>query len=439
MYQPPWSPTKKNLNQDFVVGVDAGGTRIRAVLARATDGSPLTEGAAGPGNALTVPLPELTDHLVTAVAEAVPPELRPRVSVVVAGFAGAARTSPDEPGRLAADSALNAALRWLGINPSVTDIYGDVEVAFASAPGAPADGLALVAGTGAVAARITARACAATADGNGWLLGDDGSGFWIGRSAVQAALRMADGRGGPTMLAESVARTLLQSGTLPGTRPGSWSEKEREAYRMWLVPVVMAEPPVRLARLAPLVRVLLARMILREKTGQFNQRPTPSPPGPTASPGPAPCKASSAPTPGPMWTKPPDRAPAPKTAPPSPKGCNTMWWRTAGSAPGPRGPAPRFAGQGAPIGGRNFAETELGPGEFHEIHLPAPPLGFRGLVMADGVAIDRLARITGDTRMVVKGLGAARAAPGESCRPAVAAAASAGGPGRSPSAKSPVP
>jgi N-acetylglucosamine kinase-like BadF-type ATPase len=79
MYQPPWSPMKKNLNQDFVVGVDEGGTRIRAVLARATDGSPLTEGAAGPGNALTVPLPELTDHLATAVAEAVPPELRPRV------------------------------------------------------------------------------------------------------------------------------------------------------------------------------------------------------------------------------------------------------------------------------------------------------------------------------------------------------------------------
>ena len=30
---------KKNLNRDFVVGVDAGGTRIRAVLACATDGN----------------------------------------------------------------------------------------------------------------------------------------------------------------------------------------------------------------------------------------------------------------------------------------------------------------------------------------------------------------------------------------------------------------
>ncbi|WP_405735817.1 glycoside hydrolase family 3 C-terminal domain-containing protein [Streptomyces sp. NBC_01537] len=91
-----------------------------------------------------------------------------------------------------------------------------------------------------------------------------------------------------------------------------------------------------------------------------------------------------------------------------------------------------FAGQGATVGGRNSAETELGPRELHEIHLPAARAGvragaagvmsaynevdglpctgnralldgllrghwgFQGLVMADGLAIDRLARITGD-------------------------------------------
>ncbi|MEH0424098.1 glycoside hydrolase family 3 N-terminal domain-containing protein [Streptomyces sp. B21-083] len=91
-----------------------------------------------------------------------------------------------------------------------------------------------------------------------------------------------------------------------------------------------------------------------------------------------------------------------------------------------------FAGQGATVGGRNSAESELGPRELHEIHLPAAragvragaaavmaaynevdgipcsangPLlkgllrdrwGFGGLVMADGLAVDRLARITGD-------------------------------------------
>ncbi|MFJ9372652.1 glycoside hydrolase family 3 N-terminal domain-containing protein [Streptomyces sp. NPDC101455] len=91
-----------------------------------------------------------------------------------------------------------------------------------------------------------------------------------------------------------------------------------------------------------------------------------------------------------------------------------------------------FAGQGATIGGRNSAESELGLRELHEIHLPAARAGvraeaaalmsaynevdglpcsgnhalltqllraewgFEGLVMADGLAVDRLARITGD-------------------------------------------
>ncbi|WP_328498663.1 glycoside hydrolase family 3 C-terminal domain-containing protein [Streptomyces sp. NBC_00414] len=91
-----------------------------------------------------------------------------------------------------------------------------------------------------------------------------------------------------------------------------------------------------------------------------------------------------------------------------------------------------FAGQGATVGGRNSAATELGPRELHEIHLAAARAGVRagaagvmaayneldglpcvashplltgllrdrwgydGIVMADGGAIDRLVRLTGD-------------------------------------------
>ncbi|TPQ22979.1 N-acetylglucosamine kinase [Streptomyces sporangiiformans] len=281
------------LNQDLVVGLDAGGTRTRAVLATAEDGRPLGEGLAGPGNALTVPVPQLTEHLAEAVGQAVPEGARGRVVAVAGGFAGATGASPDEPGRLNALAALTAALRGLHITAESVGISSDIEAAFASAPGAPADGLALVAGTGAVAARISGRRCAATVDGDGWLLGDDGSGFWIGRSAVRAALRMADGRGDPTMLAASVGRALElpeevlpheaeglpheagglphEAGGLPdeadvlpdeadvlpyageGAVPREWTRHRREAYRMHLLPAVMAQPPIRLARLAPLV------------------------------------------------------------------------------------------------------------------------------------------------------------------------------------------
>lgn len=80
----------------LVVGLDAGGTRTRAVLASAADGRPLGEGVAGPGNALTVPVAQLTKHLVEALAGAVPEADRPRVVAVVGGFAGAMR-SPTNP------------------------------------------------------------------------------------------------------------------------------------------------------------------------------------------------------------------------------------------------------------------------------------------------------------------------------------------------------
>ncbi|WP_030924198.1 glycoside hydrolase family 3 N-terminal domain-containing protein [Streptomyces sp. NRRL B-24720] len=91
-----------------------------------------------------------------------------------------------------------------------------------------------------------------------------------------------------------------------------------------------------------------------------------------------------------------------------------------------------FAGQGATVGGRNSAATELGARELHEIHLEAALAGIRagaagvmaaynefdgipcaanrelltgilrerwgftGLVMADGLALDRLVRLAGD-------------------------------------------
>ncbi|MGI5458889.1 N-acetylglucosamine kinase [Streptomyces sp. CA-249302] len=271
----------------LVVGIDAGGTRTRAVLAAAAaDGLVVGEGAAGPGNALTVPLDRLTENLAEAVARAVPEGARGRVVAVAGGFAGATGAAEDEPGRLNALTALRAALRQLGISTDALGISSDIEAAFASAPGAPADGLALVAGTGAVAMRIAGRRATTTVDGDGWLLGDDGSGFWIGREAVRAALRMADGRGGPTVLVETVGRGLgVPEGVLPGGASGGrqsdgsspvrsdesyarsgagdssgggtgvsgWARGDREAYRRHLLPVVMADVPIRLARFAPLV------------------------------------------------------------------------------------------------------------------------------------------------------------------------------------------
>jgi glucosamine kinase len=61
-----------------------------------------------------------------------------------------------------------------------------------------------VAGTGSIAYGRDAAGRAARSGGWGYLLGDEGGGFWIGRSALAAVVRQFDGRGPATMMTDLV-------------------------------------------------------------------------------------------------------------------------------------------------------------------------------------------------------------------------------------------
>ncbi|WP_031520998.1 BadF/BadG/BcrA/BcrD ATPase family protein [Streptomyces sp. NRRL F-5123] len=208
-------------NRRLVVGIDAGGTRIRAALAAAEPGGALLgTGSGGPGNALSVGRAQLTAHLAAALAQAVPPAARARVGAVHGGFAGAAPGLGPERGHGLVLACLGDAFAALGMAPDAVEVGGDTEVALAAAPGAPRDGLVLIAGTGAVAARVTAGQRALVADGHGWLLGDEGSGFWLGAQAVRATLAALDGRGPATSLVPAVlAHYGVPAASGPGVRP----------------------------------------------------------------------------------------------------------------------------------------------------------------------------------------------------------------------------
>ena len=78
-------------------------------------------------------------------------------------------------------------------------VVNDALVALeAGAPGAP--GVVLIAGTGSIAYGRNDHNQAARAGGWGYMLGDEGSGYWIGRAALRAVLREADRRGPATRL-----------------------------------------------------------------------------------------------------------------------------------------------------------------------------------------------------------------------------------------------
>ncbi len=58
----------------------------------------------------------------------------------------------------------------------------------------------VIAGTGSIAYGRNARDEAARAGGWGYVLGDEGSGYWIGRHALRAVVRESDGRGHATAM-----------------------------------------------------------------------------------------------------------------------------------------------------------------------------------------------------------------------------------------------
>jgi N-acetylglucosamine kinase-like BadF-type ATPase len=64
--------------------------------------------------------------------------------------------------------------------------------------------IVLIAGTGSIAYGRNAAGEASRAGGWGHMIGDEGSGYWIGREALAAVMRGADGRGPDTAMAAEI-------------------------------------------------------------------------------------------------------------------------------------------------------------------------------------------------------------------------------------------
>jgi N-acetylglucosamine kinase-like BadF-type ATPase len=166
------------------------------------------------------------------------------VVAAVAGIAGAG-TPAGAPLRQALAAA---ALPEIAFEPDVLATYHSGTLA--------ADGYAVVAGTGAIATRIRNSRIEVTCDGLGWLLGDGGSGFWIGRRVVRAAASALDGRRPMSALVDLV---LAELGTAAGPARGDdrrgddrRGDDGRPLALRQLLDAVYQREAVELAKFAPL-------------------------------------------------------------------------------------------------------------------------------------------------------------------------------------------
>ncbi|MER5394313.1 BadF/BadG/BcrA/BcrD ATPase family protein [Saccharopolyspora sp. NPDC002686] len=216
---------------EFVLGLDVGGTSSRALVSDLS-GRVLGCGEAAGGNPNSHPADEAVRQIATATLTALRDVDPARVRAGVIGMAGVSKMADPQFREL-----FEREWARLGLDCGLRAI-SDSEVAFAAGTPEPT-GTVLIAGTGAIAARIEQHRLTRTVGGYGWLLGDEGSAYWLGREAVRATLAALDR--GETLhgLTAAVRETLLPDNP--------------DAQRKQLISAVNSAPPIRLAELAPLV------------------------------------------------------------------------------------------------------------------------------------------------------------------------------------------
>jgi N-acetylglucosamine kinase-like BadF-type ATPase len=176
----------------YVLGIDVGGTKTVCLLAD-EEGRVLST-VKGPGaNLQEVGELQLEKVLHTVMDEAVSTQAAVP-SAICLGIAGVDR--PQDA------TVVRGVMSRIGYKARIL-IVNDALIALQAGIGAAA-GIVIVAGTGSIAYGCDRHGHAARAGGWGYVLGDEGSGYWIGRLALRAIVREVDGRGQPTSLTRRV-------------------------------------------------------------------------------------------------------------------------------------------------------------------------------------------------------------------------------------------
>src|SRR5258705_13751437 len=166
-----------------VLGIDAGGTKTVCLLAD-EQGTIVSEGRGGGANLqssgeLAV---EKVLHEVMEIAigdRAITP------SAICLGIAGVDRENDER--------TVRAIMRRIGYKSRVLVVNDALIALVAGAEDSP--GIVVIAGTGSIVYGRNAAGEAARAGGWGHMIGDEGSGYWIGREALAAGVGRPPGPG----------------------------------------------------------------------------------------------------------------------------------------------------------------------------------------------------------------------------------------------------
>jgi N-acetylglucosamine kinase-like BadF-type ATPase len=269
----------------ILIGADVGGSKTAVAV---SDGADVLVRADGPGAAVRPGRALASSGMIAEVVRrALAGVGRLTGDVLLVGAAGAGR----DPER----SELAKALRGENLAERVA-VTTDIELALAGAF-ETGPGIVVSAGTGSIAVGRDATGAHRRIGGYGWQMGDEGSGYAIGRAALGAVSRAHDGRSPRTALRDRVFSATrspdfdslvrwaasASPSELAGLAPhvldvaaqgdplaqgiADYAARELSQLAICLLPLLQAEPPIGvaltgglLAEDRPLRRSVLARL-----------------------------------------------------------------------------------------------------------------------------------------------------------------------------------
>ncbi|MBN1154820.1 hypothetical protein JXB12_07855 [candidate division KSB1 bacterium] len=175
----------------YVIGVDGGGTKTEAVLVDST-GKVISRVRGGSSNYQALGPVKLKEVLISIINELYQNAMVPVANLqkIYLGLAGAGRLSDQQEIK-----AIFADTEFKNLITVNSDAIIALAGAFNNQPG-----IILIAGTGAICFGKNSQGEIVRSGGWGYLLGDEGGGYYIGKRAIIAALKDFDGRGEATQL-----------------------------------------------------------------------------------------------------------------------------------------------------------------------------------------------------------------------------------------------
>ncbi|MER6417825.1 BadF/BadG/BcrA/BcrD ATPase family protein [Streptomyces sp. NPDC001137] len=213
-----------------ILAVDSGGSGLRVAVRRTAGGPPAQRESREPvrTGAQGIDPGHLMAQLVPMVRELIAETGVCALSAAAVGAAGLASLGDALRAELPGALGREFGIRFVAL-------AADAVTAYVGALG-PRPGAVVAAGTGLIAIG-TDLTCWRRADGWGHLLGDCGSGAWIGRAGLEAALRAYDGRpGGSSGL---LARAEEMFGPMPGLPGRLYPRQDRPAVLASFAPQVV--------------------------------------------------------------------------------------------------------------------------------------------------------------------------------------------------------